>query len=204
MFEWYSIPGVTIAAFIYLGFVAAGEELEQPFGYDSNDLDLDFFCKEVIRVDISRVKRSPCSNAWFSRRWKERIMKEELKDEERWKSPLGIRKGIVNSESPGHDLTTNGTVTPGPPLAGERHSTHIGRMRSKTITEAIGSTIPGKDGANGKGKMVEEEESSDSEFDGSDDPISSSEGEHGRGDSDDWEGESDSQESVSPRGVTVV
>ena len=32
MFGWYAIPGVTIAAFIYLGFLAAGEEIEQPFG----------------------------------------------------------------------------------------------------------------------------------------------------------------------------
>jgi len=31
-FEWYTILGVSIASFIYLGFVAAGEELEQPFG----------------------------------------------------------------------------------------------------------------------------------------------------------------------------
>lgn len=32
LFGWYSIPGTVIAAFIYLGFVAAGEEIEQPFG----------------------------------------------------------------------------------------------------------------------------------------------------------------------------
>lgn len=31
-FLWYTIPGVGIAAFIYLGFVATGEEVEQPFG----------------------------------------------------------------------------------------------------------------------------------------------------------------------------
>jgi ion channel-forming bestrophin family protein len=31
-FYWYSIFGVAIAAFIYLGFLAAGEEIEQPFG----------------------------------------------------------------------------------------------------------------------------------------------------------------------------
>lgn len=31
-FLWYTIPGTTIAAFIYLGFLAAGEEIEQPFG----------------------------------------------------------------------------------------------------------------------------------------------------------------------------
>lgn len=32
LFEWYAIPGVAIAAFIYLGFLASGEEIEQPFG----------------------------------------------------------------------------------------------------------------------------------------------------------------------------
>ena len=31
-FGYYAIPGVAIAAFIYLGFIAAGEEIEQPFG----------------------------------------------------------------------------------------------------------------------------------------------------------------------------
>jgi ion channel-forming bestrophin family protein len=31
-FEWFTIPGVAIASFIYLGFIAAGEEIEQPFG----------------------------------------------------------------------------------------------------------------------------------------------------------------------------
>jgi predicted membrane chloride channel (bestrophin family) len=31
-FVYYTIPGVAIAAFIYLGFIAAGEEIEQPFG----------------------------------------------------------------------------------------------------------------------------------------------------------------------------
>lgn len=31
-FGWYTIPGVGIAAFFYIGFLAAGEEIEQPFG----------------------------------------------------------------------------------------------------------------------------------------------------------------------------
>ena len=31
-FGYYTIPGVAIAAFMYLGFIAAGEEIEQPFG----------------------------------------------------------------------------------------------------------------------------------------------------------------------------
>jgi putative membrane protein len=35
-FKWHTIGGVGIAAFIYLGFIAAGEEIEQPFGKPSS------------------------------------------------------------------------------------------------------------------------------------------------------------------------
>ncbi|KAG6888353.1 hypothetical protein C0995_009046 [Termitomyces sp. Mi166 len=57
--------GVGITAFIYLGFLAAGEEIEQPFGYDDNDLDLDLFCRAIVHADIEHLKSSPCLNAYF-------------------------------------------------------------------------------------------------------------------------------------------
>ncbi|KAF9222311.1 UPF0187-domain-containing protein [Gyrodon lividus] len=62
-FKWHTIPGVAVAAFIYLGFLAAGDEIEQPFGYDENDLDLDLFCSELVRADIAQLKTTPCFNA---------------------------------------------------------------------------------------------------------------------------------------------
>ncbi|KAH9477665.1 UPF0187 protein [Psilocybe cubensis] len=65
IFGYYAIPGVAIAAFIYLGFLAAGEEIEQPFGYDDNDLDLDLFCHSIIHADIAQLKSSPCLHAYF-------------------------------------------------------------------------------------------------------------------------------------------
>ncbi|EKM53790.1 uncharacterized protein PHACADRAFT_211435 [Phanerochaete carnosa HHB-10118-sp] len=65
LFGWYTIPGVGIAAFIYLGFVAAGEEIEQPFGYDEGDLDLDLFCREVICADMDQLKRTPTRNVFL-------------------------------------------------------------------------------------------------------------------------------------------
>ncbi|KAJ3998025.1 UPF0187-domain-containing protein, partial [Lentinula boryana] len=75
-FKWHTIPGVALAAFIYLGFLAAGEEIEQPFGYDENDLDLDMFCSEIIQVDIENLKKSPCLNAFLPRTPKiERLVK---------------------------------------------------------------------------------------------------------------------------------
>ncbi|KAJ6549263.1 Bestrophin, RFP-TM, chloride channel-domain-containing protein [Mycena vulgaris] len=64
-FQWHTVPAVSVGAFVYLGFVAAGEEIEQPFGYDDNDLDLDMFCRDIIRQDIQCLKKTPCLNAWF-------------------------------------------------------------------------------------------------------------------------------------------
>ncbi|KAI0057278.1 UPF0187-domain-containing protein [Artomyces pyxidatus] len=64
-FGWYTIPGVAIAAFIYLGFLAAGEEIEQPFGYDENDLDLDMFCRDIVHADIERLKQTPGANVYL-------------------------------------------------------------------------------------------------------------------------------------------
>ncbi|KAI0666939.1 Bestrophin, RFP-TM, chloride channel-domain-containing protein [Trametes maxima] len=68
LFAWYAIPGVGIAAFIYLGLIAAGEEIEQPFGYDENDLDLDFFCRAIVHADIERLKRVVCPNVYLGAR----------------------------------------------------------------------------------------------------------------------------------------
>jgi putative membrane protein len=64
-FNWHTVPAVFIGAFIYLGFVAAGEEIEQPFGYDENDLDLDMFCQDIIAQDIESLKTAPCLNAYL-------------------------------------------------------------------------------------------------------------------------------------------
>ncbi|KAG6848360.1 hypothetical protein H0H93_000869 [Arthromyces matolae] len=81
-FGYYTILGVAIAAFIYLGFLAVGEAIEQPFGYRhvrpfpihlaslltfliQNDLDLDLFCRDIIHTDMARLKTTPCLNAYF-------------------------------------------------------------------------------------------------------------------------------------------
>ena len=60
--------------------MAAGEEIEQPFGYggyiysccilcsltmtsDKNDLDLDFFCRQIIRTDLEDIRQVSCPNS---------------------------------------------------------------------------------------------------------------------------------------------
>lgn len=54
-FGYWTIFGVSIAAFMFLGLLAAGEEIEQPFGYDENDLDLDLFITEILHRDLQSL-----------------------------------------------------------------------------------------------------------------------------------------------------
>ncbi|XMA13536.1 hypothetical protein WAI453_006327 [Rhynchosporium graminicola] len=45
--RWITIPGTIAAAYIILGLAAIGNELENPFGNDVNDLPLDDYCREL-------------------------------------------------------------------------------------------------------------------------------------------------------------
>lgn len=45
--KWITIPGTIAAAYIILGLAAIGNELENPFGNDVNDLPLDMYCAEL-------------------------------------------------------------------------------------------------------------------------------------------------------------
>jgi putative membrane protein len=44
---WVTIPGTIAAAYIIIGLAAIGNELENPFGNDVNDLPLDHYCTEL-------------------------------------------------------------------------------------------------------------------------------------------------------------
>ncbi|KAK7030986.1 hypothetical protein VNI00_010213 [Paramarasmius palmivorus] len=44
-----TIPASAFAAFLFLGFLEIGQEIENPFNYDANDLDLDGFCLSIRR-----------------------------------------------------------------------------------------------------------------------------------------------------------
>jgi putative membrane protein len=46
---WITIPGTVAAAYIIIGLAAIGNELENPFGNDVNDLPLDHYCDELKR-----------------------------------------------------------------------------------------------------------------------------------------------------------
>jgi len=53
-FKYLTIPGTAFASFLLLGFLEIGQEIENPFNYDLNDLDLDSFCLSIER-DLHEV-----------------------------------------------------------------------------------------------------------------------------------------------------
>lgn len=55
---WITIPGTILGAYIILGIAAIGREIENPFGYDANDLPLDNFCKQ-LELEISVITSKP-------------------------------------------------------------------------------------------------------------------------------------------------
>lgn len=52
--DWVTIPATMLAAYIILGLAMIGQEIEDPFGNDVNDLPLDQFCDE-IRDDLDVI-----------------------------------------------------------------------------------------------------------------------------------------------------
>jgi len=63
---WYTVPVEVLGSFCMLGILAIGLEIENPFGYDANDLPLDDFC-DVIRREIEIVvgNHLPDAEEWM-------------------------------------------------------------------------------------------------------------------------------------------
>ncbi|KAJ8689649.1 hypothetical protein PTI98_012530 [Pleurotus ostreatus] len=57
--HWLTIPGTVVTAFFFFGFLVAGEEIENPFGYDKNDLNLDHFTHNIIRNELRAITSTP-------------------------------------------------------------------------------------------------------------------------------------------------
>lgn len=61
-FGYNTIPAVTLVAIAFLGFLQVGQEIENPFGYDSNDLDMDHFCHSIISRELAEMTSMPPPN----------------------------------------------------------------------------------------------------------------------------------------------
>jgi putative membrane protein len=59
--NWNTITVVFFASFCFLGIERLGQELENPFGFDQNDLKMDSFCNEILR-DVIFLMETPISD----------------------------------------------------------------------------------------------------------------------------------------------
>lgn len=58
--RWVTIPGTVVGAYIILGIAAIGREIEDPFGYDENDLPLERYCKQIEdEINVIASKEPP-------------------------------------------------------------------------------------------------------------------------------------------------
>lgn len=60
-YGYITIPATAFTSFMLLGFLEIGQQIENPFNYDANDLDLDLFCR-LIRKDLHQITAFPCSD----------------------------------------------------------------------------------------------------------------------------------------------
>jgi putative membrane protein len=60
-YGWLTIPATAFSAFLLLGFLEIGAQIENPFDYDANDLDLDQFCLTIQR-ELHEICAHPSPN----------------------------------------------------------------------------------------------------------------------------------------------
>ncbi|KAH7339382.1 UPF0187-domain-containing protein [Rhizoctonia solani] len=61
--QWITIPATTLTSLLFLGFLEIGAEIENPFNYDDNDLDIDGYClaigRELAEIMAHQPKAPP-------------------------------------------------------------------------------------------------------------------------------------------------
>jgi putative membrane protein len=68
--KWTVIPATAFTAFLFIGFLEIGQEIENPFEYDENDLDLDGFCLSIQR-ELAEITahNTPMPEEYLFTRW---------------------------------------------------------------------------------------------------------------------------------------
>lgn len=60
--KWFTILASVIASLVFYGFLMAGEEIENPFGYDKNDLNMGYLVEHIIRKELRAITMTPAPN----------------------------------------------------------------------------------------------------------------------------------------------
>ncbi|KAF9890467.1 hypothetical protein FE257_005872 [Aspergillus nanangensis] len=66
--HWITIPASMVAAYIILGLLTIGSEIENPFGQDVNDLPLTTYCRQIAKeLDIITATPPPNVDVFMTR-----------------------------------------------------------------------------------------------------------------------------------------
>ncbi|KAH7339381.1 Bestrophin, RFP-TM, chloride channel-domain-containing protein [Rhizoctonia solani] len=63
--QWITIPATAFTTLMFLGFLEIGSEIENPFNYDENDLDIDGYCLAIGRELAEVMAHEPKAPASF-------------------------------------------------------------------------------------------------------------------------------------------
>ncbi|KAH8827642.1 Bestrophin, RFP-TM, chloride channel-domain-containing protein [Flagelloscypha sp. PMI_526] len=94
---WVTIPASIITSFIFFGFMVAGEEIENPFGYDKNDLNLDHFTNNIIRNELIAITSSapPDPANWAFAPENDCVFSTDYVNDERVTPDEWVSKGVA-------------------------------------------------------------------------------------------------------------
>ncbi|KAJ6521125.1 Bestrophin, RFP-TM, chloride channel-domain-containing protein [Mycena capillaripes] len=93
--QWLTIPGTILLTFIFFGFLVAGEEIENPFGYDKNDLNLDHFTNSIIRTELRAITSAaaPDPDRWMFSPENDLLFASDVERDERVGPNEWVRRG---------------------------------------------------------------------------------------------------------------
>ncbi|KAJ7474700.1 Bestrophin, RFP-TM, chloride channel-domain-containing protein [Mycena latifolia] len=92
---WNTIPATILLTFIFFGFLVAGEEIENPFGYDKNDLNLDHFTHNIIRNELRAITSAapPDPDRWIFSPENDLLFAADVERDERVGPSEWVRRG---------------------------------------------------------------------------------------------------------------
>ncbi|CAK5271734.1 unnamed protein product [Mycena citricolor] len=92
------IPGTAFASFLLLGFLEIGQEIENPFNYDLNDLDLDGFCLAIQReLHEVTAHTTPDPSSFLFTTWNQPFAPADRRSAEEL---VALQPDYVHSEHP--------------------------------------------------------------------------------------------------------
>ncbi|KAJ7620988.1 hypothetical protein FB45DRAFT_928058 [Roridomyces roridus] len=92
---WVTIPATILLTFIFFGFLVAGEEIENPFGYDKNDLNLDHFTHNVVRNELRAITSAspPDPDYWAFSDENDMLFTADVEHDERTSPMEWVKRG---------------------------------------------------------------------------------------------------------------